>query len=179
MAVKPSVPTLTARQTEAMAADLDSRLLMKAAEKRRRKEQQMLQHKIGKVTMKVIDGEYYQLRPHGWVRVDSLSDILFEDVRELPITQRVKSVHPCRIETGGEVHKVNVSFPIRNDLTRIVIEERVALGLAKFFGGHDADVYIGHHNEITHYRITGDDNVASVGTTVVEVGGGTTINLEV
>jgi hypothetical protein len=173
---------MSASETEKLAKDLESPLLVKQAEALRLKEQSLMQHKIGKVTLKVIDGEYYHYRPHGWVKITSLTDIIFEDVQELPINERVRSYYPVRIECQDETHKVNVSFPIRNDLTKLVLDERIARALAVYFNGGEATVYIGHGNEITTHHVNANGEVDDTwvsGIPINELGGAQTVRLEI
>lgn len=180
MSLKTPTPRLSAQQMEDLAREMGSNVLMRAAEEQRLKEQRMIQHRIGSVTMKIIDGEYYQLRPHGWIKVSSLSDIIFEDVRPLPVNERVKSYYPCRLDTEGESHQFNVGFPIRTDLTQLVTDERVALGIAKAFNVDEAVVHIGHRDKNTVFRVIGQENVVKLkDESYGDVGGPKTIDLEV
>lgn len=179
MGIKTPAPILTASQMDDLAKELGSSLLAKAADEQHRKEQKIMKHRIGNVTMKVIDGIYYQLRPQGWIKVNSLSDVIFEDVRSLPINNRVKAMYACRAEVGGEVHKFNVTFSLRNDIPRAVVEHRVVSAIACMYGAETVDVFIGRGNTVEGYRVINGEDVRALAVSGNEVGGATTIELEV
>ena len=179
--VQPRRPQLTARQMEELAQEMGSSALMKAADIQYRIEQELMRHRIGRMTMKVVDGKYYHYRPHGWVEVRSLADIVFEDVKELPISHRVKSIYPCRVEFDDETHRINVEVPCRGDLTQKVLDERIALALSRLFATNLIDVMIAHRDEVTTLRVTGQEDVHTMDVDLVDkpVGGARTISLEV
>lgn len=182
MSVKVPLPRMSAKQLDQMSKDLNSPLLAKRAERQYLEEQNIMKHKIGKVTLKVIDGEYYHLRPGGWVKVNNLSDIIFEEVQELPVNERMRSYYPVRIECQDETHKVNVSFPIRTDLPRVVLDERVAQALASYFDGGETTVYIGHGDEITAFHVNGNGDIDGSwvsGIPINELGGAYVVQLEI
>lgn len=181
MAVKTPPPVLTAKQMENLANELCSTLLMKAADEQYLKEQQLMQHKIGKVTLKVIDGQFYHYRPHGWIKISKLTDIVFEEVQELPINGRMRSLYPVRIECGDEAHKVNVSIPIRTDLTDVVLNERMTSALAAAFGGYESVVYIRRRDTVLRFEVSSNGDVVSTGPSGIEPTelGGITVDLEI
>jgi hypothetical protein len=181
MGVKMPLPYLSSRQLLSMAADLDSPLIRAVGEKQALKEQKMLKNHIGTVTMKVIDGTYYQRRSHGLEKVTCLTDVIFDDVRELPVNERVRNMVACRIQTATESKQFNVSFPIRTDLSRLVTEERLASAIARTFGSADAEVYIGQRDHISAYRVVNGVNVYphTHDITHKDIGGGVHLELEI
>lgn len=180
MAVKHSPVKLCAKQMEELAKELGSPLMMKAADRQYLKEQRLMEHRIGKMTLKVVEGVFYQLRPHGWIKLSGLSDIVFEDVRPLPINERIQSLYSCRAEVEGEVHTFNVSFPMRSDLPQVIQDERIARGIALTFGAKVVDVWIKRRDGIIQFQVVNGDDVYSMSDPkTVDVGGSTTINLEV
>lgn len=172
---------LSAKQTEDLARSMNSTLLFKAADAQYHKEQALMEHKIGALTMKVVAGVYYQLRPQGWVRVDSMSDIIFNDVREVPINERIRCCRSCRIESEAGTERVNVSFPVRSDLSQTIIEERLARQLVHHYDLLDAEVYVSRGNSVIQYSVHRGETIQGLATdqSISHVGGATIIDLEI
>lgn len=133
-----SRPVMRGKDIEELAKEMGSPAVMKIAEEVYRDELKAMNEFIGHMTIKKEDGVFYQKRPHGWMQVGSLSDLLFDDVLPINVSKNVRSCWAIRIQISKErTYRHTVSVPARTDIT---VKEHHRLIVERLAVAYDVDV---------------------------------------